>query len=39
MSDGSATWQELIALVELAQTKIREQFVLELEPEVRIIRL
>lgn len=38
MSDGTASWQELIALIQLAQNTIREQFSLELEPEVRIIR-
>jgi len=38
MSDGTASWQDLTALIQLAQNKIHEQFVLELEPEVRIIR-
>jgi UDP-N-acetylenolpyruvoylglucosamine reductase len=38
MSDGNATWQDLIALMTLAQARILAQFALPLEPEVRIIR-
>jgi UDP-N-acetylmuramate dehydrogenase len=38
MSDGTATWQDLIFLKELAQNKVKEQFWLDLIPEVRIIR-
>ncbi len=38
MSDGTATWQDLTELVSMAQAKILEQFHLQLEPEVRIIR-
>lgn len=39
MSDGTASWQDLMALIKLAQNTVYEQFDLELEPEVRIIRL
>jgi UDP-N-acetylmuramate dehydrogenase len=38
MSDGTATWTDLVELVELAQEKVQEQFQIQLEPEVRIIR-
>ncbi len=38
MSDGTATWTDLVQLVELAQEKVQEQFQIQLEPEVRIIR-
>lgn len=38
MSDGTATWQELTELITMAQEKVREQFQIQLEPEVRIIR-
>jgi UDP-N-acetylmuramate dehydrogenase len=37
MSDGTATWQELIELIEMAQKKVQEQCQIILEPEVRII--
>lgn len=38
MSDGTATWQDLIELIEMAQARVIEQFQVQLEPEVRIIR-
>ncbi len=38
MSDGTATWQELTELIEMAQEKVQEQFQIQLEPEVRIVR-
>lgn len=38
MSDGTATWTDLIELVELAQKKVSDAFQISLEPEVRIIR-
>ncbi len=38
MSDGTATWQDLTALIVLAQNRVSEQFSLTLEPEVRVIR-
>lgn len=38
MSDGTATWQELTELIEMAQKKVQEQFQIILEPEVRIVR-
>lgn len=38
MSDGTATWTDLVELVELAQKKTQEQFHILLEPEVRIIQ-
>ena len=38
MSDGTATWQELTELIAIAQEKVREQFQIQLEPEVRIVR-
>lgn len=38
MSDGTATWQELTELITMAQERVREQFQIQLEPEVRIIR-
>lgn len=37
MSDGTATWQELIELIEIAQKKVSEQSGQHLDPEVRII--
>jgi len=37
MSDGTATWQDLINLKNLAQKKVKEQFDIELVPEVRIV--
>jgi len=37
MSDGTAKWTELVELVEIAQSKVREQSGIQLEPEVRII--
>jgi UDP-N-acetylenolpyruvoylglucosamine reductase len=37
MSDGSATWQDLIELVQLAQKEIEGIYGIKLEPEVRII--
>lgn len=37
MSDGTATWRELLELIELAQTSIVEFSGINLEPEVRII--
>lgn len=37
MSDGTATWTELVELVELAQKKAQEKFQIALEPEVRIV--
>ncbi len=37
MSDSTATWQELIELIEIAQKKVLEQSGQHLEPEVRII--
>ncbi len=37
MSDGSATWQDLIELVQLAQKKIEGIHGIKIEPEVRII--
>ena len=39
MSDGTATWQELTELIEIAQKKVQEQFQTQLEPEVRIVRI
>lgn len=38
MSDGTAKWTDLVELVEVAQKKVEEQFHINLEPEVRIIR-
>lgn len=38
MSDGTAVWTDLTELIELAQLKVREQFDISLEPEVRIIK-
>jgi len=37
MSDGTATWQDLINLKNLAQEKVFEKFGIRLEPEVNII--
>lgn len=37
MSDGTATWQDLIGLIDLAQDKISALSGILLEPEVRII--
>ncbi len=37
MSDGTATWQDLIELIQLAQKKIEVIYGIKLEPEVRII--
>jgi len=37
MSDGTATWTDLVELVELAQKKVQEEFQISLEPEVRIV--
>ena len=37
MSDGTATWTDLVELVQLAQAKVREQSGVTIEPEVRII--
>ena len=38
MSDGTATWQDLVELIQLAQKKIEDIYTIKLEPEVRIIR-
>ena len=38
MSDGTATWQDLINLKNLAQKKVKEKFNIDLIPEVRIIQ-
>ena len=38
MSDGTATWQDLINLKKLAQKKVKEKFDIDLESEVRIIK-
>ena len=38
MSDGTATWRDLVELVELAQQKVLQKFQIQLEPEVRIIQ-
>lgn len=38
MSDGTATWQDLIRLITEAQSRVQEKFQLALEPEVRIIQ-
>ncbi|MFA6080320.1 MAG: FAD-binding protein [Candidatus Gracilibacteria bacterium] len=38
MSDGTATWTDLVELVELAQKNIFDATGIQLEPEVRIIR-
>jgi UDP-N-acetylenolpyruvoylglucosamine reductase len=38
MSDGTATWTDLVELVQLAQSKVVGQSGLTLEPEVRIIQ-
>jgi UDP-N-acetylmuramate dehydrogenase len=37
MSDGTATWTDLVELVELAQKKVAKLSGLSLEPEVRIV--
>jgi UDP-N-acetylenolpyruvoylglucosamine reductase len=37
MSDGTATWQDLMELVQLAQKKVLNAYDIQLEPEVRII--
>ena len=37
MSDGTATWQDLINLKNLAQEKVFEKFGIRLEPEVNIV--
>lgn len=37
MSDGTATWHDLIELIQLAQKKIEDIYAIKLEPEVRII--
>lgn len=39
MSDGTAKWTDLVELVELAQKRVREMSGVELEPEVRIIKM
>lgn len=39
MSDGTATWTDLVELIELAQRKVLESFQISLEPEVRIIKV
>lgn len=38
MSEGTATWTDLVELVQLAQSKVQEQSGIQLEPEVRIIQ-
>jgi len=38
MSDGSATWKDLIFLKDLAKQKVKESFNIDLEEEVRIIK-
>lgn len=38
MSDGTATWQELTELIKMAQERVMDEFQIQLEPEVRIIR-
>jgi len=38
MSDGTATWQELLELIDIALHRVSEQTGHKLEPEVRIIR-
>ena len=38
MNDGTGKWQDLVELLELAQTKVKKQFWIELVNEVRIIR-
>ncbi len=38
MSDGTAKWTDLTELIEIAQEKVQEQFQIDLEPEVRIVR-
>lgn len=37
MSDGTATYNDLLKLINLAQTKVKEEFDIEIVPEVRII--
>jgi len=39
MSDWTATWQDLINLKNLAQSKVKEKFSIELIPEVNIVNL
>jgi UDP-N-acetylenolpyruvoylglucosamine reductase len=37
MSDGSATYQEMLSLIRLAQEKVYSSYGIELENEVQII--
>jgi len=39
MSDWTATWQDLINLKNLAQSKVKEKFSIDLVPEVNIVKL
>lgn len=39
MSDGTAQWTDLVALVELAQKNVLDKYQISLEPEVRIINI
>lgn len=37
MSDGTASWTDLIELVDMVQSRVEEKSGIRLEPEVRII--